>query len=171
MILAPLQLRDYWLDSISVRTNHEYNADISADLEIDFIEVTSDVKQLSSDSPDEVGTIWMVSLSISQSTPKGKNIPYAFSLEMFGVVAAHPSLTGEKLERAVQVNGPSMLFGTAREIIRAATGRGAYAPIIIPSTNFFQRLPQPEPSKKSISSTDAAATKKTTAKKRQRKAK
>lgn len=166
MILAPLQLRDYWLDTIYVRTNREYSADCPSDLEIDFIEVTSDVKPLKSENTDEIGTVWMVFLSIRQSIPEGKNIPYEFSLEMCGIVAAHPSLTGEKLERAVQVNGPSMLFGSAREILRAATGRGPHAPVIIPSTNFFQRLPLADssPSDKRKETKSPTATKKTTAK-------
>jgi preprotein translocase subunit SecB len=144
MILAPLQLSDYWLDSVSVRTNSNFDPKREADLEVDSIKVKSDVKLLKSDNQAEAGTVWMVFLEIRQSLPEGKNIPYEFSLEMCGIVAAHPSLTDEKRERAVQVNGPSMLFGAAREILRAATGRGPYAPVIIPSTNFFQRLPVPQ---------------------------
>ncbi len=141
MILAPLQLRDYWLESIHVGTNPHFDPNREAELEVDSMEVKSDVKLLNSDNKAEAGTVWAVSLEIRQSIPEGKNIPYEFSLEMCGIVAAHPSLTDEKLERAVQVNGPSMLFGSAREILRAATGLGRYAPVIIPSTNFFQRLP------------------------------
>jgi len=57
----------------------------------------------------------------------------------------HPDLTNDRLDRAVQVNGPSMLFGVAREILRAATGRGPHAPLIIPSTHFLQRMPRPSP--------------------------
>jgi preprotein translocase subunit SecB len=144
MILAPLQLRDYWLESVSVRTNPAFEANRESDLEVDFMDVKSDVRLLKSDNLEQDGTVWMVFLAVSQSIPEGKNIPYEFSLEMCGIVVAHPSLTGEKLERAIQVNGPSMLFGSAREILRAATGRGPYAPVIIPSTNFFQRLPQKE---------------------------
>lgn len=153
MILAPLQLSDYWLESIHVGTNPQFDPNREAELEVDSMEVKSDVKLLKSDNQADVGTVWLVSLGIRQSIPEGKNIPYEFSLEMCGFVAAHPSLIDEKLERAVQVNGPSMLFGSAREILRAATGRGRYAPVIIPSTNFFQRipaspaLPEPNPGK------------------------
>jgi len=145
MILAPLQLTDYWLDSVQMHTNPDFNPLEHADLEIDAMEVDADVKLIESEGPPEAGTTWMVSLGIRQTIPAGKNIPYEFALQMHGVVAAHPSLTGETLERAVQVNGPSMLFGAAREILRAATGRGPFAPVIIPSTNFFQRLRKPQP--------------------------
>jgi preprotein translocase subunit SecB len=46
-----------------------------------------------------------------------------------------------KLQRAMHANGPAMLFGAAREIIRAATGRGPWSAVIIPSTNFLVGLP------------------------------
>jgi len=41
----------------------------------------------------------------------------------------------------MHANGPAMLFGAAREIIRAATGRGPWPAVIIPSTNFLADLP------------------------------
>lgn len=141
MIQAPLQLQDYWVDHIEVRTNQAYDAKKSADLQLDSIEIQSDVRQLKAESPETCGTGWLVRLEIQQTIPEGRNVPYEFSLDITGVVAAHPSLQGDQLERAIEVNGPSMLFGAAREIIRAATGRGPFAPVIIPSTNFFQRLP------------------------------
>jgi preprotein translocase subunit SecB len=140
MILSPLQLTDYWLDSISLRTNRDYEPDKPADLKVDHIHVDVDVQRMRSDEPEKNGTFWLVSLKIRQDVPEGKNIPYEFSLELAGVIAAHPSLNGERLEKQIEVNGPSMLFGIAREVVRAATGRGLYAPVILPSANFFQRL-------------------------------
>jgi preprotein translocase subunit SecB len=41
----------------------------------------------------------------------------------------------------MHANGPAMLFGAAREIIRAATGRGPWSAVIIPATNFLTDLP------------------------------
>jgi hypothetical protein len=60
---------------------------------------------------------------------------------MHGFVLASPHLEGAMLKRTVHANGPSMLFGAAREIIRAATGRGPWPAVIIPSTNFLTGLP------------------------------
>ncbi|MCC5835093.1 MAG: protein-export chaperone SecB [Opitutales bacterium] len=126
----------------------------------------SDVRSLEVEHPEKNGTLWLVNLVINQHLPKGKNIPYEFSLDVTGLVAAHPSLKGEKLERLIKANGPSMLFGSAREIIRAATGRGPFAPVIIPSTNFLGHLPEKEPEKqKKPARTTRKAVKKKTAKK------
>lgn len=144
MIQASLQLQDYWVNSIQVSANNAFEPGKPIDVDLSAIEVDSHVELFKSDNAEEAGTAWMVFLEISQSTPEGKNIPYEFKLDITGLVAAHPALKAEQLERAIQVNGPSMLFGAAREILRAATGRGPYAAVIIPSTNFFQRLPAKE---------------------------
>ena len=142
---APLQLLDYWVDFIQVRTNQTFDPDKPADLDIATIDLQSEVQQIKHDKPEENGTVWLVRLRIDQPLGKDQNIPYSYTLEIEGLVAAHPKMQGTDLERQIQVNGPSMLFGSAREIIRAATGRGRFAPIIIPSTNFFSRLPEKQP--------------------------
>ena len=121
----------------------------------------------------EHGTEWLVSLEISQTIPEGANLPYVFTLRIQGTVAASPHLSGARLQRAMHANGPAMLFGAAREIIRAASGRGPWPAVIIPSTNFLADLPPleapakapgevPAPAKKA--SAKKATTKKATAK-------
>jgi preprotein translocase subunit SecB len=144
MTLAPLQLLDYWVSFIQVRANDQFQLGENTVLDNDYLSIEAEVTANEGDQSEENGTFWVVGLRIEQEIPDGENIPYAFTLEISGLVAAHPSMTGEKLERAIQVNGPSLLFGAAREILRAATGRGPFPPVIIPSTNFFQRLPEPK---------------------------
>jgi preprotein translocase subunit SecB len=109
-------------------------------MSLDAITIDSEVSRLKVENVESRGSIWLVKVEINQSIPEGKNIPYEFSLSMAGVVAVHPSFEGDQLNRAIQVNGPSMIFGAAREIIRGATSRGPFAPVIIPSTNFFHCL-------------------------------
>jgi preprotein translocase subunit SecB len=144
MILAPLQLVDYWMESIELRANPIYQADKPADLDADLIELETDVKEHKLENPETHGTRWVVTLSIGQKIPEGKNVPYEFAIKLTGIVLAHPSMKGDQLKHSIEVNGPSMLFGSAREIIRAATSRGPFASLIIPSTNFFQRIPKPQ---------------------------
>ncbi len=170
MIQAPLQLQDYWVDFIQVRTNPDFDPKAAADLDLETLDVQSDVAPIPIENVEKIGTAWMVTLAIRQTIPDKRNIPYEFSLDIAGVVAVHPSYTGEKLANVIQVNGPSMLFGAAREILRAATGRGPYPPVIIPSTNFFQRLPQkPEPAAEEKPPVKKAAAKKKSAAKTPRK--
>jgi preprotein translocase subunit SecB len=146
MIQAPLQLVDYWVNSIEVRASTTFDSKSPVELDASSIDVVTDVQPIPAENTAENGTSWRVVLRLEQAFAENKNIPYSFALDMVGIVAAHPDLTNDRLDRAVQVNGPSMLFGVAREILRAATGRGPYAPLIIPSTHFLQRMPSATPS-------------------------
>jgi preprotein translocase subunit SecB len=141
---APLQLVDYFLTSFHLDANPEFNPSLAITLDWDSLNVTPEVRQ--EGEATENGTKWFVSLHIKQSLPKGKNLPYQFTLQIQGIVLASPHLTESTLARSIHANGPAMLFGAAREIIRAATGRGPWPAVIIPSTNFLAGLP-PEKTK------------------------
>jgi preprotein translocase subunit SecB len=60
---------------------------------------------------------------------------------MLGVFLVLNGYPEEKIERLVKVNGPSMLYGALREIVKALTSRGPYGAIVLPSPSFY--LPQP----------------------------
>jgi len=114
----------------------EYDPAKEPELDFESITVKHGVKPLQSNA--EEGSRWMVGLMIEQTPCDSANIPYTFHVSLQGIVLALPGgLSGEKLELAVKVNGPAMLFGAAREMIRAATGRGPHQAVIIPSTNFL----------------------------------
>jgi preprotein translocase subunit SecB len=136
MRLAPFQLTDYFVTSLSVVANQNYDPKAESGLSLESLEV------IPRSRPDENDPRkWVVELSITQDVPEGKNIPYRFSIEMVGFVEVHPDWPAEKIDHAVGCNGPSMLFGAAREIIRAATGRGPFGPMLIPSATFFSPPP------------------------------
>jgi preprotein translocase subunit SecB len=139
MKLAPLQLTDYFLTHLLVDSNPEFNSAKPADDPVDTLTVVPGCSL--SSHKGEQGTEWLVSLEITQTILEGANLPYSFSLRMYGFVLASPHLECAKIERIVHANGPAMLFGAAREIIRAATGRGPWPAVIIPSTNFLTGLP------------------------------
>ena len=155
MKLAPLQLLDYWVERLHMDANEHYNSNKEVDIYKDSLDISHDVSRLKQDNdPEMVGTSWIVTIQLTQSVSKDKNIPYAFDLIMRGIVAAHPDLKEEKLHRVIEANAPAMLFGSAREVIRAATGRGPHAPVIIPSTNFLDsKAPAKKSAKKSAKKT------------------
>jgi preprotein translocase subunit SecB len=139
MNLAPLQLADYFITELSLKANPDFYSSKPADDGVESLSVIPQYSQ-SKDNGDH-GTEWLVSLEISHTIPESANFPYAFTLRIQGTVIASPHLTGARLQRAMHANGPAMLFGAAREIIRAATGRGPWPAVIIPSTNFLSNLP------------------------------
>ena len=139
MKLAPLQLTDYFVDSIRVEALVDYDPEKKQDLDIASLQVTENCFPSNGDHPNR----FAIDLLIKQDALKGKNLPYAYELHMVGFIQAHPEFPKDKLQRAVETNGPSMLFGAAREILRAATGRGPYGPVLIPSTTFFKQVEAP----------------------------
>ncbi|MEO8613628.1 MAG: hypothetical protein ABI600_00685 [Luteolibacter sp.] len=138
MTPAPLQLLDYWATTLRMDACPGYDPNMGTELDLDSIVVENEVKFLDSPDPEKTGTQWLVGLSVEQGPCHEANIPYTFSVTLQGIVLALPGgPEGERLERAVKANAPAMLFGAAREMIRALTSRGPHRAIIIPSTNFL----------------------------------
>jgi preprotein translocase subunit SecB len=128
---APLQLRDYFVLTISVRALPEFNPDSPQLLDLEALKVEDKCAP-------QGERRFAVHLRIEQEEIPGKNVPYAYVLEMVGMVDIHPEFPEEKIQAAIETNGPSMLFGAAREILRTATGRGPYGPVLIPSATFLK---------------------------------
>jgi len=92
-------------------------------------------------SPDNFpGHSWSVEMSISQTLKEGQNFPYTFKVSFVGFFACRdgfPSPTDE--EQFVRVNGSSMLYGAARELVRSLTSRGPWGELFIPSISFYDK--------------------------------
>lgn len=143
MKLSPIQLLDYHVTSLSVEACASFNRDKPMDLDPTDLEVSASSKMLTDgDEPR-----WAVTLSLRHEPVQGKNIPYRLVIELVGLVSTVMKKTDEGVNHAVDVNGPSMLFGAAREILREATARGPHGSIIIPSASFFTAPPPPAEAK------------------------
>lgn len=139
---APLQLLDYWSTSLHMEACPGYEPEKDTEMDLDSITVDHEVKLLESPESEKIGTQWLVGLSVKQGPCEPANIPYTFSVTLQGIVLALPGgPQGELLERTVKANAPAMLFGAAREMIRALTSRGPHRAVIIPSTNFLPTHP------------------------------
>lgn len=163
MIQASLQLIDYWTTSLHVDANPTFEPSKDRELNCDLITVDHRVTRAADDTTEGQPSRWHVDLTIEQTFPPEQNVPYSFRIVMQGIVIAHPRLAGPQLERAMAANGPAMLFGAAREVIRAATGRGPYDALLIPSTHFLSNLPpeaSAQPTKKTARKVAKKATKK-----------
>ncbi len=87
---------------------------------------------------EEAPRDWQVTLKVWQNVTNGKNIPYEFSVEVVGLfeISSVPGVEIKDPEKFVRINGSSLLFGVAREIIRNNTSAGPYVPIMLPTVNF-----------------------------------
>ena len=144
MQLAPLQLTDYFVHSIQVEAAPGFDSSRDTDLDIDALEVEQDCAPIGTGDDRR----FAVQMTIRQQLVEGMNIPYSYEIRLVGFIEVHPKFPEAKVLRAVEVNGPSMLFGAAREILRAATGRGPYGPVLIPSATFYTLPPVPGKSSK-----------------------
>ena len=150
MKLSPIQLIDYHVTRLTVEACATFDRDEPMDLDPADLEVAASTSRLS----DGDDLRWTVSLIVRHEPVKGKNIPYRLTIEIVGLVTTVTKKVDETLRHAVEVNGPSMLFGAAREILREATARGPYGSIVIPSASFF--TPPPE----AVQPSESAARKK-----------
>ena len=135
---APLQLLDYWATGIRMDACPGYDPQKETELDLESITVEHGVKLIDSPESAKIGSQWLVGLSVKQGPCDSANIPYTFAVTLQGIVLALPGgPETAQLERMVKANAPAMLFGSAREMIRALTSRGPHPAVVIPSTNFL----------------------------------
>lgn len=161
MKLAPIQLIDYFVHSLEVKASADFNKSEHPDLDSDTLELSARIEKFSQSDENH----YYIDLSIEQKLIENKNIPYSYRLQMVGFVDVHPEYPKDKILRAVEINGSSMLFGAAREIIRAATSRGPHGPVLIPSTSFYNP-PKELPKKGTVKVITKKKAKRATSKKR-----
>jgi len=81
---------------------------------------------------------WQVTVKVKQKDlPKEKNCPYQFDIEVNGFYSTCVEFENKEAEREViEVNGATMLYGIARETLRASTSRGPYKSMMLPTITF-----------------------------------
>jgi preprotein translocase subunit SecB len=135
---APVNLLEYFVTDLALSAN----PDFAPDRAIESKEGDFDVKIRQQPAPKETNDHrWQVTVEIIHQAAKGTNFPYAFRVVMVGFFKAESWVKAEDEERTVQIQGASVLFSMAREIVRALTGRGPYRPVILPTVSFYEQKP------------------------------
>jgi preprotein translocase subunit SecB len=81
---------------------------------------------------------YSVELKLSASPKEGqKDFPYSIRIGLIGVFDGR-SLPEEKRDQLVVVNGASMLYGIAREIVLSLTSRSVGGPVMLPTVEFSE---------------------------------
>ncbi len=138
MTPSQLQLHQYFVPEFSMKARMDYDPAEPTEAKWEEFSVDSDIDPVSND--DDRG-IWQVTIEIQQQSAPETNFPYEFKLEICGFVEClNPDLDDEQKDRLVRINGVSMLYSIAREIIRENTGRGPWEEILIPTVSFFDSL-------------------------------
>jgi preprotein translocase subunit SecB len=133
MTSAPLQLSRYFMTECHVTASRQFKSSERVTLNADQLEVESACDSV------ENGQHWEVKLRVIFQPGPEVNTPYFFTLELVGFFSVVEGYPEERTERLVRTNGPSMLYGVAREVIRQMTGRGPHTQILLPSVSFVPR--------------------------------
>jgi hypothetical protein len=143
MKISPLQLRRYFVSEMSCSANMDFNPSRDFQLSFEQFQVETDSWRTEGASGS-----WSLRMVITHQIGPQQNFPYEFKLVMIGfLVCTGPVPHGLEEDRYVKVNGFSILYGIAREIIRATTARGPWRDLMIPTVSFFEaaRLPEKPP--------------------------
>ena len=144
MKLSPLQLSRYVVTNIGCTANPKFDAEKEIIGALEQFSINANAKPAESDK-DVPGHSWSVELEVTQKRNEDQNFPYEFHISIVGVFACQDgALDKEKETRFVQVNGSSMLYGMAREHIRALTAAGPWGAVILPTMSFYDPKEQPQ---------------------------
>jgi len=133
MRAAQIQLTNYFVSELQFTANRSYDVDAASTTSVEDLQLTTTADPRPN-SPRE----WQITLRIALNAPPERNAPYAFLVEMIGFIAVDESVTNERVERFARINGTSLVFSAAREIIKAATSRGPFPPLLLPTVSFWE---------------------------------
>ena len=78
-----------------------------------------------------------IDMLVESDDVKNSRFPYTFSIRIVGFFNINPSLKINRADDIVKVNGPSILFGVAREAIANVTSRGPVPAAVLPTVTFI----------------------------------
>jgi len=167
MSTPPIELKGFSVKEISLRVNPDYNPEkhggMPKDEGFQFMHYAQKIKKRE----------WVVVLGVKLDEPVEDSdcqVPYFYKLEMMGYFSVHPKFPSPKVvngktlkltpkesdelnKTRVELNGPAMLYGIAREKIRSLSASSVFPEILIPTVAFTkQSEPKALPSKKQSTS-------------------
>jgi|SRR5580692_4847751 preprotein translocase subunit SecB len=128
---SSLQLRRYFVTQLNILANSVF------DVAKGVVQNQADLRVAGEMSPTDDPATFQIKLNIQIQPGAESNLPYSIVIEIVGIFKSGFTGTKEDIERVVSINGCSMLYGTAREIVRATTAVGAYSHILLPSIVFW----------------------------------
>lgn len=140
---APLQLERYVFTKLEIETNQDYvPQEVSPD---NPIKLRLDIG-LGEHSEDP--TKFQVSMGIDELRAEKGVLPYRIALQVVGQFSVAQNFKPDDLKKLVQVNGASMLYSAARELVLLVTSRGPWSAFQLPTISFYQAVSEAVPQKK-----------------------
>ena len=155
--ISQLELNAYFVTGLGFTANPEF--DPAKPSQLGFSDLEIDVHAFSpgsAENPDPAR--WRVTLSVKQNVGPEKNSPYNFFIDIQGAFTPRGPIPPEHLHGFMENTGGSVLYGTAREVLRSALATGPYRALILPAVVFIPNGGDTAHAKTSISSESPAPT-------------
>ena len=136
---ARITLIEYFATDLLLGTNHTYAP--GQPVQFRDSDLVVDVSAKHNAQAPRDGSRWQVTLEIRHQPPPGVNFPYSYRVVLVGQFGVSENVNPGDEERFLRIQGASVLYGMAREIVRALTGRGPYRPVILPTVSFYETNP------------------------------
>lgn len=131
LLPPPLDIQMYHIHELTFRALSEYNPDLanSGGLDVDF-----DVER-NADAPRDFRIILRIKLAEAGYT-SDDNPPYSLYLAIVGYFTFAEDTPEDVMQRMINLNGTSILYGIARGLVGQATGAGVHGQFVLPAVNF-----------------------------------
>ena len=129
---AVLQLNYYFVTELNVAANPQHDPGKPVTLTDENLVVKQDFL-LQNKDPCQ----WQVTLRIQQQGGPATNPPYFFTIELVGLFAMAGNYPEDKAEWMVRTNATSVLYSTAREVLRGVMSQGPFRPLLLPTVSFY----------------------------------
>lgn len=141
--LAPIQIQSYWLKRLEISTVDDPEEGAAID-----VKTALEVSQRAEDAQE-----WLLRLGVTFGEDMESGSHYAGVVEFEGIFRVSGEVPAEKASRLAVVNGASILYGAAREIVATVTGRGPSPGVALPSVSFagLSVVELPAPSLENVS--------------------
>lgn len=144
---SPLKCLSYFITELVLTANPKHNPENPIKLDFADLTITATTERLEAKSPKSRN--WRVALRILQNiSDEKKNCPYNFAVSLLGTFAVHPEYPESKLEQLVKINGSSILYSSARQMLWDIMGNGPFRPLIFPTVSFVD---EPEEKRNTLS--------------------
>jgi preprotein translocase subunit SecB len=131
---ALLNIKEYFVDEISVRTNHDF---AKKDVSTSVVNVDFEIKR-SNANPLEF--MIPMTIEVNNQETSFSVAEYLVVLKLTGFFCFVEGTDEEIINKMIGPSGLSILYGVARGVVAQVTGNSWHGKFILPSMNFIELM-------------------------------
>lgn len=133
--ISPLQLRDYYVESLHVEANKSFKANENKPHESTLLVDFDFLKR-------DDGPLFRIDLDvkINPTEESFRDAPYRIHIRTQTYLDFDPSTPKSEIARMIGPNGLAMAYSIARGIVGQATGTSLHGKFLLPTVNFVELI-------------------------------